>query len=338
MVEVRSKAEILRTLDSSGRLGGLPFMPGMFDYCGKRFRIYKIAHKTCDSAIEEGALKYKGREMHRTVLLEDLRCDGAAYGGCDAGCLIFWREAWLKTEDPVPVPSNSYFGTKPSASCTEEDVKAGTRSATDKERYVCQATQLTEATLPLSPWKLSQYVKDYTSGNTKLGRIFKSFAYLGYSSLCNAGLKLGKPLRLLYDAFAKATGGVPYPHRVGTIPLGKVTPKEELNLLPGEFVRVKSHKEILSTMDRYNRNRGMYFVADQVPYCGKVFRVLKRMNQIIDERTGRMIKLKTPAIVLEGAVCKGHYTEFCFFCPRSTFPYWREIWLERVPEGTPLNS
>ena len=37
-VEVRSKEEILATLDSSGRLDGLPFMPQMFKYCGRRFQ------------------------------------------------------------------------------------------------------------------------------------------------------------------------------------------------------------------------------------------------------------------------------------------------------------
>ena len=37
-VEVRSKQEILQTLDENGRLDGMPFMPQMFQYCGKRFR------------------------------------------------------------------------------------------------------------------------------------------------------------------------------------------------------------------------------------------------------------------------------------------------------------
>ena len=46
-VEVRSKEEILRTLDKSGRMQGLPFMPQMFKYCGQRFQVYKRAHKTC---------------------------------------------------------------------------------------------------------------------------------------------------------------------------------------------------------------------------------------------------------------------------------------------------
>ena len=33
-VEVRSKEEILRSLDKKGRLEELPFMPQMFEYCG----------------------------------------------------------------------------------------------------------------------------------------------------------------------------------------------------------------------------------------------------------------------------------------------------------------
>src|SRR5690242_3042732 len=49
-VEVRSRREILATLDQRGRLDGMPFMPEMFQYCGKRFRVFKRADKTCDPA------------------------------------------------------------------------------------------------------------------------------------------------------------------------------------------------------------------------------------------------------------------------------------------------
>src|SRR5262249_35222364 len=50
LVEVRSEPEILATLDAEGRLDGLPFMPEMLQYCGQRFRVFKSAHKTCDTA------------------------------------------------------------------------------------------------------------------------------------------------------------------------------------------------------------------------------------------------------------------------------------------------
>jgi hypothetical protein len=89
-VEVRSKAEILMSLDEKGCFQGLPFMPQMFQYCGQRFRVYKRAHKTCDTVNQTG-----GRWLAGGVHLP-LRCDGTAYGGCQAACLLFWKEVWLK--------------------------------------------------------------------------------------------------------------------------------------------------------------------------------------------------------------------------------------------------
>ena len=95
-VEVRSKEEILETLDRDGQLDGMPFMPEMLAFCGKRFRVYKRAHKTCDTVFP-----VRGRRVERAAHLET-RCDGQAHGGCQAGCLIFWKEAWLKRVDCDP--------------------------------------------------------------------------------------------------------------------------------------------------------------------------------------------------------------------------------------------
>src|SRR5262245_5692728 len=88
-VEVRSEAEILATLDASGALDGLPFMPEMRAYCGGRFRVSARADRT---VVQQLGV----RRMQDTVHLEELRCDGAAHGGCSRGCLIFWKEAWLR--------------------------------------------------------------------------------------------------------------------------------------------------------------------------------------------------------------------------------------------------
>src|SRR5690242_18854317 len=90
-VEVRSREEILATLDEKGQLEKLPFMPEMFQFCGRRFQIWKRAHKTCDTVNKTG-----GRRLDNAVHLEELRCNGGAHGNCQAGCLIFWREEWLK--------------------------------------------------------------------------------------------------------------------------------------------------------------------------------------------------------------------------------------------------
>ena len=97
-VEVRSKEEILATLDENGRLEGLPFMPQMLQYCGQRFQVFKRAGKTCSEVRGPTGVVYVSRRLRDTVHLEH-RCDGRAYGGCQAGCLIFWKEAWLKHVD-----------------------------------------------------------------------------------------------------------------------------------------------------------------------------------------------------------------------------------------------
>jgi hypothetical protein len=62
-------------------------------------------------------------------------------------------------------------------------------------------------------------------------------------------------------------------------------------------------------------------------YCGRQARVLRRVEQIIDERTGRMMRFKNPCVILEDVICTSDYHRLC---PRSIYPYWREIWLERV--------
>ena len=87
-IEVRSREEVLATLDQRARLDNLPFMPEMLDYCGKQLRVFKRADKACDN-IEPWSI----RRMKNAVHLEGVRCNGEEHDGCQAGCLIFWHEA-----------------------------------------------------------------------------------------------------------------------------------------------------------------------------------------------------------------------------------------------------
>ena len=59
------------------------------------------------------------------------------------------------------------------------------------------------------------------------------------------------------------------------------------------------------------------------------------VNQIIDERTGYMLRFKTPSVILEGAVCGATYSDWRHFCPREIYPYWRTIWLKPVGNSQP---
>ena len=338
LVEVRSKEEILGSLDGKGQLEGLPFMPQMIQFCGQKFRVFKRAHKTCDTVND-----YTGRRMNNAVHLEGIRCDGQAYGGCEAGCLIFWKETWLKRANDPGLPSavspgqESRDSSAPASPGSMDDVWAGTKASgsesADEPAYVCQATQVPAATQPLAWWDLRQYAEDLTSGNVGLGRMARGFFYMGYWRLARSRTGLGHVLRRFYDDFQRLRGGVPYPRRMGKIPVGAKTPHMGLDLQPGELVRVKSYPDILATLDTNNRNRGLYFDAEMVPYCGRTFRVLKRVKRILNEKTGRMTEFKNPCIILEGVVCESRYSQCRLFCPRSIYSYWREIWLERVSEA-----
>ena len=333
-VEVLSKEEILRTLDRNGRLDELPFMPQMFKYCGHRFRIYKTANKTCDTVSGH----YVGR------LLEDgyhlnLRCDGAAYGGCQAGCLLFWKRAWFKPVDgqtALPFEANRAVpqseGAILSPPCTENDVVAATQQDHGGEvRYSCQATELLNYTKPLPWWDIRQYVNSYRDGNRTLPEIARGLFYLFYYYATLAfSDKWGGPARSLYNRIQSLTGGIPFPRLKGKIPLGTSTPRRDLDLQPGELVRVKSYEQILATLDVGLSNRGLSFDAELVPFCGKIFRVSTRVERFVDEKTGKMRNMNTPAVILDGVTCKALYSGQRIFCPRSIHLWWREIWLERV--------
>jgi hypothetical protein len=343
LVEVLTKDEILATLDKKGQLDGLPFMPEMFAYCGKRLRVSKRAHKTCDPSLGLG-----GRKLPDTVHLEDVRCNGQAHDGCEAGCLIFWKEAWIKR---VGAGSRIVSGTmdqsapsqdcKAQYQCTEADVLTGTKmappQAQDGTIYVCQNTQLKHATQPLPWWDLRQFWEDYASGNVRVPQMIAAFVFTIWHTLSHAGIGIGSAMVWIYDSFQRLRGGSPYPWRRGKIFKGSPTPTQKLDLQPGELVRVRPYAEILESLDQNAHNRGMYFDGEMVPFSGGTFRVLKRVGQIIDERTGRMVKIKSDAIILENVACQARYAKCRRFCPRSIYPYWREIWLERVAERNQEN-
>jgi hypothetical protein len=335
-VEVRSTEDILSTLDQNGRLDGLPFMPQMFKYCGQRFRIHMRASKTCDTVSGH----YVGRSLQDGFHL-NLRCDGQEYSGCQAGCLIFWKSAWLKPVDgPVraqdvlkSVQSPDQEAHSPSR-CTESDVLAATKrqDADGDTRYSCQATELLNYTTPLKWWDARQYVDTYRSGNRTLLEICRGFLYLiYYNGTLAFSDRWGRPARWLYNRIQAIAGGTPFPRLKGTTPVGQPTPRRDLGLQAGDLVRVKSYEEILATLDVRLSNRGLSFDAELVPFCGKIFRVSTSVERFVDERTGALRRMKTPAVILEGVSCKALYSGQRMFCPRGIHLWWREIWLERAP-------
>ena len=173
-VEVRSRDEILATLDEHALLRALPFMPEMLQFCGKRFRVRAVAHKTCETAQPDVA----GATIQATVHLADLRCDGSAHGGCQAACTLFWKDAWLKPADSDDRHNHDTLPPRAeTVVCSEAQLLANTISQTDvngdEPCYVCQVTKLYDATKPLAWWDMRQYVLDVTTGNHSVGRVLR---------------------------------------------------------------------------------------------------------------------------------------------------------------------
>jgi hypothetical protein len=324
-VVVRSKAEILATLDDEGCLDGMPFMPEMFAYCGMRMRVHRRAHKACDTIAGMSS-----RRLPESVLLWSVRCSGGAHNGCEAQCSVFWQTAWLQRADTSdvspPLASNG---------CTEADVLRATRVEADGEiRFRCQATQFPHFTSHLRARELDQYVEDYVSRNVTLREMVLTASYFVFKFFGRPAYSVkGDWYRRFYDWFQSLWGGVPYPRRPGVAPNAGKEPVETLELQPGEFVRVKSYEEILKTLNFDSKNRGLFFDAEMVPYCGGIYRVRARVGKFIDEKTGKFRYLRTPAVILDNVWCRGRYSGFRAFCPRAIYAWWREIWLERIPAG-----
>jgi hypothetical protein len=102
---------------------------------------------------------------------------------------------------------------------------------------------------------------------------------------------------------------------------------ENLNLKPNDWVKVRSEKEIFDTLDAQGKLRGLRFTPEMAKFCGRRFRVYKRLDKILLEATGELRRIKTPTVILGGVVCDGSAHGGC---DRSCFCFWREEWLKRV--------
>jgi hypothetical protein len=89
LVDVKSASEIRATLNAEGKSRGLFFMPGMWDYCGRRLRVLQPIERMLSEKTGEM------RALSQTVILEGVTCNGKAHGGCQRGCYVFWKDTWL---------------------------------------------------------------------------------------------------------------------------------------------------------------------------------------------------------------------------------------------------
>jgi hypothetical protein len=95
-VQIKSKEEIQRTLDTRGRNRGLVCDHGMCSFSGGRFRV----RNRLDKMISEPTGEM--RRVESTVILDGLSClCWNVVGGCPRDDYMYWRELWLERVTPA---------------------------------------------------------------------------------------------------------------------------------------------------------------------------------------------------------------------------------------------
>ncbi|WP_162234073.1 hypothetical protein [Mycolicibacterium goodii] len=314
VVEIRPLAEIVATLDETGRLDGMPFMPEMAAYCGQRAIVAKRAHKTCDG---HGNLRW----LDDTVHLEGLHCDGSAHGGCQARCLMYWKTAWLSRVARNDSGPGGQEQSSPTADLASQLARLGSTTYETSDgtvRYMCQSTEVNAATRPLPIGELKQYLWDVSSGNYTLAAFVRVMAKAVFNRYQRWSTEHLPPVLWL-------RGGHRLDHIQGH---GVRTPKMTLDLTIGEPVRIRPRHEIEATLSKNNANRGLLFDSEDATWCGSSSAVIDRVERFVDDQTGEMIEIKSDCVMLDGVGCRGEYWRMC---SRGLPTYWREIWLEREP-------
>ncbi len=348
LVQVRREAQIQATLDAQGRLEGLPWMPEMRAFCGRTFRVYRRAEKVF---LDHHC--YVGR-LPNTVLLDAVRCSGADHGGCQMGCLLLWKEDWLRpapagavAEDPAADELDALADT-----CSRTPVQRGATlaearrtsplSRTGKPRPVEEPAPVEKTAghergaLCVAAWPVTRLAEQVAAGPfscqatelvhaTERWPWWRPGQYLADLSSGEMGLRDFARMLLLqtYNKLQRFWGGRRFGDPRGCRPR---TPRKTLDLQPGEWVEVKSLPEILATLDHLGRNRGLGFGPEMARFCGRRLRVARRVERLIVEWTGELRTL-SDTVALEGAICDGLAFRGC---PRACYHLWREIWLRRV--------
>ena len=105
--------------------------------------------------------------------------------------------------------------------------------------------------------------------------------------------------------------------------------RQAIQLKKGDLVKVHSREEISSTLDPFKELKGCAFLPEMYKYCGTQQRVLRSMQYFMDERDYKLKKVHG-VVLLENVICNG--TPTFGNCDRCCFLFWREEWLEKVPE------
>jgi hypothetical protein len=109
---------------------------------------------------------------------------------------------------------------------------------------------------------------------------------------------------------------------------GNVAQLSQPQIQPGDTVRVRSAEEIKSTLNRSRKTKGCTFQVGMYPYCGKEYKVYKKVDYFFDEVKQKMCKCNN-IFLLDGCYCNGE-SAYLAPCARHCFFFWQASWLEKA--------
>lgn len=247
----------MATLDENGCFEGLPFMPEMARYAGRRFTVSRTSTAIC----VEG---FPGlRRLPDAVILDGLRCDGSAHDGCQRACTMLWKTEWLRP--PSEHPSEAEF----------DQEMVDDLPTREGDRYFCQSTQLATATNPIPRFSLRPMIEDVRRGELTVAR-FVHIAFLAF---------VGHLLELVRGRGLEPAGEQ------------RRTSRGALELEAGDVVRIKDRVDIEATLTPGGLNQGLAFEYEMFDHCGDECGVTFPVERIILEETGQMLEIKNSVVL-----------------------------------------
>src|SRR5882724_1313015 len=105
------------------------------------------------------------------------------------------------------------------------------------------------------------------------------------------------------------------------------------SLRPGDLAEVKAPDEILRTLDAEGTLDQLPFMPEMVEFCGKTFRVSRRVVKTCFTGSTSTMRVFTAndVVTLEGVRCSGTAHDGC---QKACTIFWRDAWLCKVEAAT----
>ena len=148
-------------------------MPQMFEYCG-----LKVPESTSEHTRPAMHPAPSGGSSFRMASISSSAETAEAFGGCQAGYLLFWKEAWLKPVDAeARAQADKEFvaqRSSPRPLAAPRTVSGGQQSAPrpqgEPTRYSCRGAEVLDFARPWKWWDARQYTEDWCGVQGEVGR------------------------------------------------------------------------------------------------------------------------------------------------------------------------